>query len=128
MVPRAVLAALLFAAVPLAAHHSLAAEFDGSKPIVLRGKVTKLDWMNPHVYLWVDAVDAHGVVTNWRVESAAPNYLQRLGWSKGSVRAGDTLTIHGYAAKDEPNLAKMDEVTLPDGRRLTVGHAGDGTP
>jgi hypothetical protein len=131
MLGRVTLAALLLsAAARLPAHHSLAAEFDSSKPVVLKGTVTKVDWMNPHVYIWVDAAEAGGRVTNWKVESAAPNYLQRLGWAKGSVKAGDVVTIQGYMAKDQPDysqsrLAKMEVVTLPDGRRLNVGHADD---
>jgi hypothetical protein len=68
--------------------------------------------MNPHVYVWVDAGGSGGHVTNWKVESAAPNYLQRLGWAKTSVKAGDTMTIQGYVAKDQPNLAKIEVATL----------------
>jgi hypothetical protein len=124
MLPR-VLFAVLLPMAALEAHHSLAAEFDSSKAVTLQGTVTKVAWMNPHVYLWVDAADAGGRVTNWMVESAAPNYLQRLGWAKGSVQAGDVVTIHGYIAKDQPNLAKMDAITLRGGKRLTVGHADD---
>lgn len=125
LVPAVVLAISL--AGPLTGHHSLAAEFDTSKPITLRGKVTKVSWMNPHVFLWIDAADSSGRITNWEVESAAPNYLQRLGWVKVSVKPGDTLVIQAWAAKDQANLAKMDEVTLPNGRHLTVGHPGDQT-
>ncbi len=93
-------AMLLFSAAPLLAHHSAAAEFDTSKPVVLKGKVTKVDWMNPHVFLWVDVVDAAGKVTNWEVESVAPNYLQTLGWYKQTLKAGDMVTIKAYRAKD----------------------------
>jgi Family of unknown function (DUF6152) len=123
---RLALAALLVFPLPiLLAHHSAAAEFDTSKPVILRGKVTKVAWMNPHVHLWVDVVDSTGKVTNWDVESAAPNYLQRLGWTKQSLKAGDTVAIRAYAAKDQPNVAKTDVITLPDGRRVTTGHADD---
>ena len=127
MVRRLTLAALLlFPPALLLAHHSFAAEFDGSRPVVLHGKVTKVDWMNPHVYIWVDVADAGGNVTNWAVESAAPIYLERLGWIKQSLKVGDTVTIRAYIAKDQPNLAKTDAVTLPDGRRVTTGRADDG--
>ena len=127
MLQRLSLAALLLIpAAQLPAHHSFAAEFDTSKPVVLHGKVTEVAWMNPHVHIWVDVSDARGNVTNWEVESAAPNYLQRLGWTKQSLKAGDTVTIRAFMAKDEPNLAKTDAVTLPDGRRVTTGHADDG--
>ena len=118
-------ALLLFPAARLPAHHSFAAEFDASKPVVLHGNVTKVAWMNPHVFIWVEVADAGGKVTNWAVESAAPNYLQRLGWTKQSLKAGDTVTIRAYMAKDQPNLSKTDAVTLPDGRRVTTGRADD---
>lgn len=116
---------MLAAAAPLPAHHSLAAEFDTSKPVVLHGKVTRVDWMNPHVYFYVDVADAKGAVTNWRVESAAPNYLRRLGWNKLSLKPGDTVTIRAFQAKDQANMAKTDSVTLPDGRVVTTGRASD---
>jgi Family of unknown function (DUF6152) len=127
MISRLSLAALLFLpAASLSAHHSAAAEFDSSKPVTLHGKVTKIAWMNPHVHFWVDVVDAKGNVTNWELESVAPNYLQRLGWTKESLKDGDTVTIQAFKAKDQPNLAKTDAVTLPDGRRVTTGRAVDG--
>lgn len=107
------------------AHHSIAAEFDTAKPVVLHGTVTKVSWMNPHVHLWVDVTDVRGKVTNWSLESAAPNYLQRHGWTKQSLKAGDMVTIRAYASKDQPNFAKTDEVTLPNGRRFTIGRTED---
>jgi len=84
--------------------------------------------MNPHVHLWVDVADATGKMTNWELESAAPNYLRLLGWTKQSLKTGDTVTIRAFMAKDQPNLAKTDAVTLPDGRRVTTGHADDAAP
>lgn len=127
MLPRLTLAAfLLGSAAQLPAHHSAAAEFDTSKPVVLQGKVTKVAWMNPHVFLWMDVADASGKVINWELESVAPNYLQRLGWFKQTLKAGDMVTIRAYVAKDQPNLAKTDTITLPGGKRITTGHADDG--
>ncbi len=81
--------------------------------------------MNPHVFLWIDAADASGHVVNWRVESVAPNYLQRVGWTKQTVKVGDTITIRAFRAKDDPTMAKSDSVTLPDGRTITTGRAED---
>jgi hypothetical protein len=119
----------VFAASRLFAHHSAAAEFDTSKPVVLKGKVTRLDWANPHVHFWVDAVQANGVVTkvsiNWELECLAPNYLQRLGWYKNTLKVGDGVTVRAYQAKDQPHLAKTDAVTLPGGRTVTTGRVDD---
>jgi hypothetical protein len=127
MLPRfSVVAFLLLCPALLRAHHSASAEFDTSKPVVLRGKVSRVDWINPHVFIWVDVNDDNGKVTNWQVESVAPNYLQRLGWHKQSLKAGDTVTIHAFMAKDQAHLAKTDAVTLPDGRQITTGRANDG--
>jgi hypothetical protein len=125
MMLRLFLAAALLPAPLLLAHHSAAAEFDTSRPVVLNGKVTKVAWMNPHVFLWVDVMDASGKVTNWELESAAPNYLLRLGWSKHSIKAGDAVTIRAYPAKDQSNMAKTDAITMPDGRVVTTGRAED---
>jgi hypothetical protein len=126
MVLRLTLVALLML-VPalLRAHHSFAAEFDGSRPIVLHGKVTNVDWMNPHVFIRLDVADAGGTVTNWTLESAAPIYLEHLGWTKHALKVGDTVTVRAYIAKDQPNMAKTDAVTLPSGRVVTTGRADD---
>jgi hypothetical protein len=126
MIRRLVLAALLLFPATLPAHHSFAAEFDSAKPVVLHGKVTQVAWMNPHVYLWMDAAGAGGTVTNWILESAAPIYLERLGWTKHSLKVGDMVTIRAFRAKDRPNMAKTDAVTLPDGRLVTTGRINDG--
>ncbi len=123
---RTVLASLLLLrALPLAAHHSIAAEFDSARPVVLHGKVTEVAWMNPHVYLRIDVADEAGKVTNWLLESAAPNYLQRLGWYKQSLKAGDVVTIRAFTAKDRANSAKTDAVTFPDGHTVTTGRIED---
>jgi len=116
---------LLLAAAPALAHHSFAAEFDASAPVLLQGKVTRVEWMNPHVYIWLDVPDDRGRMTNWTVESVAPNYLLRLGWTKQSLKAGDTVVIRGFVAKGQKGFAKTDTVTLPDGRSVTTGHALD---
>jgi Family of unknown function (DUF6152) len=118
--------AVMMAAGAAWGHHSIAAEFDTSRVVVLKGKVTRVEWMNPHVHFWVDAVDVGGKVTNWELESVAPNYLRRLGWTKGSLKVGDLVTVRAFAAKDDPHLAKTDSVTLPGGRVVTTGRVDDG--
>jgi Family of unknown function (DUF6152) len=122
---RSSIAILLLTAAPTWAHHSFAAEFDASAPVVLEGKITKVGWTNPHVYIWVNVVDDRGHVTNWTVESVAPNYLMRLGWTRNSLRAGDMVVIRGFAAKGQKGFAKTDTITLSDGRTVTTGHALD---
>ena len=124
MFQRMILTTLLSAAAA-SAHHSIAAEYDNAKMVVLNGKITKVGWMNPHVYFWMDVADASGKVTNWELESAAPNYLMRLGWTKGLLKPGDVVTVRAYVAKDQANLAKTDTVMFPDGTRITTGHADD---
>ncbi len=115
----------MFIPALLRAHHSFAADFDGSKPVILHGKVTKVSWMNPHVFLWVDVAGADGKITNWTLESVAPGYLEHLGWTRQSLKAGETVTVRAFLAKDQPNAAKTDAVDLPDGRRVTTGRADD---
>ena len=117
---------LLSSSAVVRAHHSIAAEFDTSKSVTLHGKVTRVDWVNPHVHFWMDSADAKGVVANWTVECTAPNYLQRLGWTKNTVKIGDVLTVLAYPSKDLAHFAKTDTITLPDGRRITTGHVDDG--
>jgi len=114
---------LVIAAVPLAAHHSFAAEFDGSKQINLTGVVTKVDWVNPHAWVYVDVKGADGVVVSWALESGAPNALYRAGWRKDDLKAGDNVTFSAFLAKDGSHTAAAREVTLPDGRKVFAGSA-----
>lgn len=114
--------------MPALAHHSFSAEFDGSKLIELRGTVTKIDWANPHVYFYMDVKDDKGGVTNWGCEAASPGSLHRQGWNRDSLKVGDQVTVGGYPARDGSKLADARRVTLPDGRRIFSGTAGDGAP
>lgn len=114
--------------VPVLAHHSFSAEFDGTKPIQLKGSVTKIDWTNPHVYFYIDVKGADGKVENWGCETAGPGGLLRRGWKRDSLKVGDEVTVNGYRAKDGSRLADARHITLPDGRRIFGGTPGDGGP
>ena len=121
-----VAAILLFAAVPVRAHHAFAAEFDADKPIKFKGTVTKMEWINPHAWIHIDVKGDDGKVTSWMIEAAAPNSLLRRGWTKYSLPAGTEILIEGFQAKDGANRANGSVITFTDGKKLFVGSsAGD---
>src|SRR5438132_14246904 len=107
---------LTLASVPVRAHHSFAAEYDGTKKITVSGTVTKFDWVNPHSWIYVDVKDDSGKVVNWRFEMGPPNALLRMGWRKDSVPPGTPVEIQGYQAKSGGAFANAKQVKLPDGR------------
>ena len=101
------------AGAPIAAHHSFAAEFDITKPVTLAGKVTKLEWTNPHAYLFIDVQDPQtSAVTNWEIEMGSPNGLTRLGWTRNLLKPGDAVTVEGYLGRTKPNLANAKSVVM----------------
>ncbi len=112
---------------PAVAHHSVGAEFDLSKRITLQGRITKIEWMNPHVYLYLD-VSSGGKTANWACETAGPNTLARQGWSHMSVKIGERVTVMGYQARDGSHVASAREVVLANGRKVFVGSPNDGAP
>ena len=119
---------LLAAALPLLAHHSFAAEYDGNAKLTLKGTVAKIDWMNPHIWIYIDAKDEAGKVTRWQCEGGPPNSLTRNGWTKDAVKTGDEVTIEGFRAKDGTNTCNSRSMKMPDGRTVFAGSADDGAP
>ena len=113
------------AALRVAAHHSFAAEFDINKPVKLTGSVTKLEWMNPHIWVYFDVKDDQGALQHWQCEGGAPNTLTRNGWNKDSLRYGDQVTIDGSLAKDGSKMANARVVTLASGKRVFAGSSAD---
>src|SRR4051812_22755594 len=112
---------LLLAAVAALAHHAYTAEFDTTKPVKLTGVLKKVEWANPHVWIYLDVKDEKGNVINWGFSASPPGMLQRRGITKSSLKLGDVLTISGHRAKDGSNNASGNVVTFPDGRDARIG-------
>ena len=115
-------------AARLSAHHSFAAEFDATKPVTLTGTVTRLEWANPHIWIYLDVKDDHGAVQAWQCEGGPPNTLTRNGWSPNSLKMGDTITIDGALAKDGSKTCNARMVKLADGRSVFAGSVGGDNP
>jgi hypothetical protein len=121
-------ACLLVGTASLAAHHSFSAEYDGALPVTVSGTVAKIDWQNPHVYLYLDAKDDQGNVAQWKFEGYPPNVLVRQGWKPGTtITVGDTVTVTGWRARLDPHQAAADEVTFADGKKLKAGSQAEFT-
>jgi hypothetical protein len=113
--------------VRVAAHHSFAAEFDMTKPVTLVGKVTKIEWTNPHAYLFLDVPDAQaGAVMNWEIELGSPNGLTRLGWTRTLLKPGDGVTIEGSLGRNKSNLANARPVVMTASSQKIGGASSEG--
>jgi hypothetical protein len=118
----------LAAGARVAAHHAFAAEFDGSKPVTLKGTVTKMEWINPHAWLHMEVKGPDGKPVAWMIEGGAPNALLRRGWNRDSVKAGTAIVVEGFRSRDGSNRANGRVVTLADGKKLFIGSTGTGAP
>ena len=116
-------ASVLSSVLPAYAHHSFPAQYDASKPITLTGKVTKVEWTNPHIFIYIDVPDEKtGEVVNWALEMGGPNALLRLGWKRDSLQPGDLVTVEGSLARDGSNLANAKSIVMVDsGKRMLAG-------
>jgi Family of unknown function (DUF6152) len=109
---------LALGVLPMLAHHSFSAEYDDTKPVKVAGVVTKVEWMNPHIWFYVDAKDASGKVTHWAFSGGAPGQLMRRGITKDVIQPGMMIDVEGFRAKDGSNNANGSKVTFPDGRMV----------
>jgi hypothetical protein len=117
---------LLFAGATLSAHHAFSSEFDANRHVVFTGTVTKMAWVNPHAWIYVDVKKPDGTTEEWMVEAGTPNTLLRRGFTKASLQAGTVIKVDGYQSKDGSLRANGRDLTLPDGRTLFLGNAEGG--
>jgi len=115
------IAGTLAAPIPVLAHHSFAAEFDAAKPVTVQGSVEKVEWTNPHIWVYVDAKDAAGKVERWQCEGGSPNTLARQGWSRDTLKPGDQVVIEGFRAKNGSNTCNSRTVKTANGKTLFAG-------
>jgi hypothetical protein len=120
---------VLLAMAPAMAHHSFDAEYDSKKPVTLKGIVTKVDWMNPHVYFYLDVKDEQGNVTNWALEMGPPTLLAKAGWNRNTMKVGDEVIVQGILAKDGAKQANARSVTMAaTGQKLGAASSQETTP
>jgi Family of unknown function (DUF6152) len=128
----AAVAVLTGIAARSAAHHAFAAEFDADRPVVLRGKITKIEWINPHSWIHIAVADKDGVLQKWMVEGGTPNTLIRNGLTRDSLKVGTEIIVRGYQSKDEfcepACKANGRDITFTDGRKIFMGSSGTGAP
>ena len=110
------------------AHHAFAVEFDAKKPVKFTGIVTKMLWVNPHAWIYMDVKKPDGTVEEWMIEAGTPNTLLRRGFTKESLQPGTEIVVDGYQAKDGERRANGRDVTLPNGKTLFLGSDGTGAP
>jgi hypothetical protein len=115
---------LLSVPARVSAHHGFSVEFDKDNPLTLTGTVTKMEFMNPHIYFYMDVKGKDGKVMNWAFEGGPPNVIYRQGWRKDTLKPGDVVTVKGFRAKDGTHLGACSTVTLPDGRVMSAGSGG----
>ena len=120
--------AILVAGGSALAHHAFSAEFDATKPVALRGTITRMEWINPHAWLHIDVTRDDGTVESWMIEAGPPGALVRRGWRRDSVTPGIEVLVEGYQAIDGAFRANGRDVTFPDGTRLFAGSSGTGAP
>ncbi len=119
-------AGLLAAVFPAWAHHSFAAEFDADKKVRLEGKVVRMEWTNPHSWLYIDVEKPDGKVERWAVEGGSPSVLFRAGWTKNSLPEGTKIIVNGFQSKDGALRANSRSIEFPDGRKLDTGSSYGG--
>src|SRR5256885_706470 len=125
----ALLGAAVIAAAHVRAHHAFGGEFDPNKPVLLKGPITKVEWVNPHAWIHMQVKKSDGTTEEWMVEGGTPNTLLRRGITKDSLKIGTEIVVDGYQARDHTVLrANGRNITFPDGRKLFLGSSGTGAP
>ena len=119
---------LLVSAIPAASHHSFAAEYDSTKPVSVKGTLTRVEWTNPHIWFYLDVKDEKGNVTSWGFSAAPPGVLMRRGISKAVLKQGSVIHVEGFRARDGSNNASGGKVTFADGRSVFTASAEDAVP
>ena len=115
-------------AVPVTAHHAFAAEFDADSPVEFSGTVTKVEWVNPHVWIHLDVTLDDGTMEGWAFEAGTPNVLFRRGFTRDSLLPGTDVSVDGSQAKDGTNRANGRDITFVDGTKMFLGSSGTGAP